>query len=112
MTEQLSHISHLKTNMTAERELAQLEHEMARLCQRRAGRIAAAEAMVKAANRDYDEHALVLGRRINLLREQLEAAQSPAPEPVKRHRVKTTGHDSDWCDEDIAHFYELQNRKR
>lgn len=88
-------------------ELASLERQMVVLCNRRAGRLETAARIMRQANADYDEAALPIGRRIQVLRATLEA-QKPAPkDPTRQPSEK---HDPDWCQQDIDHFYELKRR--
>lgn len=85
-----------------ERELVELEVEMSRLCARRDMRVRIAQGEIRQANSDFDKAALPLGRKINKLREKLEA--SPPPSPPRKP-------DSDWTPEDQAHFLELSRRE-
>lgn len=88
--------------MTAEK-LSELEAEMSRLCARRDMRVRVAEGEIRQANRDFDRLALPLGRRINALREKLEAPSPPPP------RIREP--DPDWTPEDQAHYRELSRRE-
>ena len=85
-----------------ERELAELEAEMSRLCARRDMRVRVAQGEIRQANSDFDKVALPLGRKINKLREKLEA--SPPTSPPRAP-------DPDWTPEDQAHFLELSRRE-
>lgn len=83
-------------------DLTQLEAQMSRLCADRAARVSVAEAEIRQANKDFDKAALPLARKIKKLREELEAAP-----PVKAYPEP----DSDWADEDRAHYNELVQRE-
>lgn len=93
-----------------EQQLAELEIEMAALTGLRSQRIAAAEAMIKSANRDFDREGIPLGRKINRLRAKLEK-EIPIV-TVTRSQVVRESHDPDpeWSQEDIDHFKELRRR--
>jgi hypothetical protein len=81
--------------------LTNLEREMGRLCAERNARVDAAEAAIREANRAFDRAAVPLGRQINKLRNQInQNADSSKP-------IEFRGHDPEWTQEDIDHYYEL-----
>lgn len=88
--------------------LARAEHRMSELRARRTRTVDAAVAAIGQANRDFDRAAVPLGRRINQLRERLEA-EKPEPPPSARPRPRNNSHDPDWSQADIDHYYELRN---
>lgn len=88
--------------MTDTEKLAELEHEMSELVNERNERVECGQMMIDRANRDFDRAAVPLARKINKLREKLEA--SPPPPPLREP-------DSDWTPEDQAHFLELSRRE-
>ena len=87
----------------AEQELTELECEMNALVGLRNERVRTGQAMINRANRDFDKAAIPLARKINVLRELLEAEPPP---PAKQTRYREP--DPDWDDEDIAHYHELR----
>lgn len=101
-----------------EQKLAELEIEMGALTGLRAQRIAVAQqriavaqAMIDSANRDFDEAAIPLGRRINRLRAKLESENQTVT--VTHSQVVRESHDPDpeWSQDDIDHFKELRRRE-
>lgn len=65
------------------RELQELEAQMALLIEGRRRRVMTANAMIEKANRDFDENAAPLGRRINKLRKELEK-ENKSKQPARR----------------------------
>lgn len=99
--------------MSTEQELLELEIEMGALTALRSKRIATAQAMIDSANRDFDEAAIPLGRKINRLRAKLEIEQTTQTVTVTRSQVVRESHnpDPEWSQEDIDHFQELRRRE-
>lgn len=93
-----------------ETTLEYLESVMHLLCKARDHRIAAAEESIRRANVEFDRDAIPLARKINELREQAEADSTPTDKPIKRATRKRK-HDPNWSQEDVDHWYELQQRE-
>lgn len=95
-------------------ELAQLETQIAALVARRRAAIAAAEAMIARANRDFDMEAIPLMREANKLR-PVEEPITPLTTPAKRARkngYSNKKHDlTGLSPEEQQHYHELQQRK-
>jgi hypothetical protein len=103
-----------------ERELAELECEMNALVGLRNQRVTVGQEMIDRANRDFDEQAIPLGRRINRLRslleteKQIDSLSRAATTPivtVTRTVRESTEPDPEWSQEDIDHFKELRGRE-
>jgi hypothetical protein len=93
----------------AERSLAKLVSDLNRLCKIRAARVGRAEAAIARANEAFDRRAVLLSRRIAILRKTID--KLPAESVGTRH-VRRDKHDPDWSQEDIDHYYELVRRGR
>lgn len=94
-----------------EQELAELEYEMNALVGLRNQRVATGEAMIRRANRDFDETAIPLGRQINRLRAKLEAEKPITQTVTVTQTVRETEPDPEWSQEDVDHFKELRRRE-
>lgn len=92
-------------------ELETLEREMHNLCDLRDQRIAAAEESIRRANIEFDRDAVPLGRKINALRVTAEVADKPTKTSKPKKQAARKEHDPTWSQEDIDHWYELQQRE-
>lgn len=89
-------------------QLEGLERYRVRLTELRSQRIAAAEELIRRANADFDRDILIVGRKINELRKQMEASTPPPKAPSHRPTVSNGSHDPEWTQEDIDHYYKLK----
>lgn len=68
--------------------------------------ISVAESMIQQANRDFDRAAVPLGKQINQLKAEAQAAV-PVVKTVKHRRKRLDG----LTDQERDHFYRLLNKK-
>ena len=93
--------------LTVTPTLRELEARMCQLVATRNERVAAGEAIIRAANRDFDRAALTLGREINRLR----AEQEPETPPPAAKKNRTRPAVLDGLDEaEQLHYLQLAGR--
>jgi hypothetical protein len=88
-------------------ELTELQALLRLLTRRRNNAVQRAQESIAQANRDYDELAWDLHRRIEILRAK-EESRKPQ---LSRVTIKHITHDPEWAEQDIDHFYELLKRE-
>lgn len=86
--------------------LRELEAQMCQLVATRNQRVATGQGIIDAANKDFDRAALVVGRKINKLREQQQNG-TPPPAPKRRGRPPTM---AGLTDDEIKRYHELLER--
>lgn len=92
-------------------KLNDLERQMSALCSARDDRIGFAEETIRRANTEFDRDAVPLGRKINAIRVELALEEKPVITTPKARVTRKRKHDPEWSQEDIGHWYELQQRE-
>lgn len=96
--------------VTAQTELSELQSRVGKLIRQRDETIRYAHALIREANRKFDEIAIPVGRRINELRAELEAEATPELASRARSNNATTLDGLD--DDDQQHYRELLAKRK